>query len=363
VDRLKTSVIIGTGCYIPEKVVRNADFLQHIFHDLDGQKIDKTPEEITLKFEEITGIKERRYVTDNLLTSDIAFFAAEQALESAKVDRESLDYIICAHNFGDVRPDSNRVDLVPSIAARVKNKLRIKNPKTVAYDLPFGCPGWLEGMIQANAFMQAGIAERVMVIGAETLSRVTDPHDRDSMIFADGAGATIVEARETGGQKGLMSHATRTDTYNHCHLLTMGSSHNPRHGGNNLYLKMHGHQLYKYALKVVPALIKESIDKAGLSIEDIDSVLLHQANEKMDIEIVKRLFRLYGNRRPDPGLINRIMPMSISWLGNSSVATIPTLIDLILKHKMVDYNLSEGDTTVLASVGAGMNANAIVYRF
>ncbi len=359
----RSTVIIGTGCYIPERVIKNTDFLNHTFYDLDGTKIDKTPEEIVEKFEEITGIKERRYVTDNLLTSDIAFFAAEQALESSKIDRESLDYIICAHNFGDVRPDIKRVDLVPSIAARVKNKLRIENPKTVAYDLPFGCPGWLEGMIHADAFIRAGIAKRVMIIGAETLSRVTDLHDRDTMIFADGAGATIVEGQETGGKRGIISHSTRSDTYNHCHLLTMGKSHNPEYTGNELFMKMHGHQLYKYALKVVPTLIKESIEKAGLTIEDIDSVLLHQANEKMDVEILKRLFRLYGIRRPDPELISRIMPMSISWLGNSSVATVPTLIDLIMKHKMVDYSLSEGDTAVLASVGAGMNANAIVYRF
>ncbi len=362
-DTHKTSVIIGTGCYIPERVIKNTDFLNHVFYDLNGSKIDKTPEEIIEKFEEITGIQERRYVTDNLLTSDISFYAAEQAIESAKIDRESLDYIICAHNFGDVRVDNNRVDLVPTIAARVKNKLRIKNPKTVAYDLPFGCPGWLEGMIQANCFIQTGTAKRVMVIGAETLSRVTDPHDRDSMIFADGAGATIVEGQETGGRKGIISHSTRSDTYNHCHLLTMGQSHNPNYEGNELFLKMLGHQLYKYALKVVPTLIKESIDKAGLTVDDIDSVLLHQANEKMDIEILRRLFRLYGIRHPDPKLISRIMPMSISWLGNSSVATIPTLLDLILKQKMENYSLSEGDTAVLASVGAGMNANAIVYRF
>jgi len=363
VESKKNTVIIGTGCYIPEKVIKNSDFFNHDFYDLDGTRINKTPEEIIEKFEEITGIKERRYVTDNLLTSDISFFAAEQALESSKVDRESLDYIICAHNFGDVRHDNNRVDLVPSIAARVKNKLRIKNPKTVAYDLPFGCPGWLEGMIHADAFIKTGIAKRVMIIGSETLSRVCDPHDRDSMIFADGAGATIVEGRDTGGEKGIVSHSTRSDTYNHCHLLTMGKSHNPGYKGDELFLKMHGHQLYKYALKVVPTLIKESIDKAGLGIEDIDSVLLHQANEKMDIEILRRLFRLYGIRKPASDLISKIMPMSIAWLGNSSVATIPTLIDLILKHKMVDYSLSEGDIAVLASVGAGMNANAIVYKF
>lgn len=357
------SVIIATGSYIPEKVVRNSDFLDSVFYGLDGTRIEKSAEEIAKKFEDITGIKERRYVTDGLLTSDISFFASEQAIESSKIDRESLDYIICAHNFGDVRADNKRADFAPSIAARVKNKLRIKNPKTVAYDLPFGCPGWLQGMIHADCFIKTGIAKRVMVIGGEMLSRVSDPHDRDSMIYSDGAGATIVEGQDTGGERGILSHSARSDTYIHSHLLKMGKSNNPSYQGEELFLKMHGHKLYKYALKAVPALIKECIDKAGYSIEDIDRVLLHQANEKMDIEILKRLFRLYGINNPEQAYISKILPMSISWLGNSSVATIPTLIDLILKNKMKKYSLSKNDLTVFASVGAGMNANSLVYKF
>jgi len=357
------TVIIGTGSYIPQKIVKNSDFLNHNFYDVDGARIDKTPQEIVEKFEEITGIKERRYVTDDLLTSDISFFAAQKALEDARIDPESLDYIICAHNFGDVRPKTRRLDLVPSLAARVKNKLEIKNPKTVAYDLPFGCPGWLEGLIHADCFIKAGVAKRVMVIGGEILSRVSDPHDRDTMIFSDGAGATILEGQETQGKKGIISHSTRSDTIRHCHLLVMGNSNNPEYPKDILFLKMQGHQLYKYALKAVPTLIKESIDKAGLTIHDIDCVLLHQANEKMDIEILKRLLRLYGIRKPDANYIQKILPMSIAWLGNSSVATIPTLIDLVLKNKMEEYALTDGDVAIFASVGAGMNANSIVYRF
>jgi len=357
------SVIIGTGCYIPERIIKNSDFKNHVFYDLNGTKIDKSPEEITRKFEEITGIKERRYVTDDLLTSDISTLAAEKALETSHIDRESLDYIICAHNFGDIRADNRRIDLVPNLAARIKYKLKIQNPKTIAYDLPFGCPGWLQGLIHADCFIKTGLARRVMVIGSEILSRVCDPHDRDSMIYADGAGATILEARDTGGEAGIVAHATRSDTYQYCMLLTMGPSNNPAYPGDELFLKMHGHTLYKYALKAVPQVIKESIDKAGLTIEHIDRVLLHQANEKMDVEILKRLFRLYGIRNPSPEFIRHILPMSISWLGNSSVATIPTLLDLILKNKMERYSLPEHDIIIFASVGAGMNANSIVYKF
>src|SRR4030088_3586976 len=110
----------------------------------------------------------------------------------------------------DVKQGSTRPDLVPALAARVKAKLEIENPNTVAFDLVFGCPGWLQGVIHGDYMIRSGDVRRVMVIGAETLSRVSDPHDRDSLIYADGAGAVILEARDTDG--GLLSHAVRSDT-------------------------------------------------------------------------------------------------------------------------------------------------------
>ena len=105
------------------------------------------------------------------------------------VDPETLDYVIVAHNFGDVQADRLRLDFCPTLAARIKERLRIKNPSCVAYDLPFGCPGWLQAVIQADYFLRSSDAARALIVGAETLSRVSDPHDRDSMIYADGAGA------------------------------------------------------------------------------------------------------------------------------------------------------------------------------
>jgi len=218
-------------------------------------------------------------------------------------------------------------------------------------------------MIHADCFIKTGLAKNALVIGSEILSRISDPNDRDAMIYSDGAGATIIEGRKTGEKTGILSHATRSDTYRHSHMLRMEESRNPNYQANDLFLTMEGHRLYKYALKTVPVLVKESIDNAGLSIEDINLVLLHQANEKMDIEILKRLFALYGKKDLDPDFITKILPMSISWLGNSSVATIPTLLDLILKGKMEGYSFSKNDIVVFASVGAGMNINSIVYRF
>ncbi len=351
------SIIAGTGSYIPTKQVPNSEFLGAEFYDTNGLKFDKHNEEIVGKLEEITGIVERRYVTDDLVTSDIAYMSAQEALESSGIDKETLDYIIVAHNFGDVKADNRRSDFVPSLAARVKHKLEIENPRTIAYDLPFGCPGWLQGVIQANYFLKSGDAKRALVIGAETLSRVSDPNDRDRMIYADGAGAAILEAKESDTPVGILSHAARSDTRNEAYMLWMDKSYNSNNG-KELFLKMNGHKLYLYAIKTVPLVVKESLDKSNLGVTDVQKVLIHQANAKMDEAILKRIYKLYGNSSAPM----YVMPMIISKLGNSSVATLPTLLDMMVKGKLNDHKINSGDNVVFASVGAGMNINAMVYR-
>jgi len=351
------SVIVGTGSYIPPTRVLNDDFLDHQFYDSKGILLDQTNEQIVRKFEQITGITERRYVTEDLVTSDIAFYAAADALESSKIDKETLDYIILAHNFGDVKANNRRADLVPCLAARVKQKLEIRNPRTLAYDLPFGCPGWLQGMIQSDYYLKSGDAKRILVIGAEILSRVSDPHDRDSMIYADGAGAAILEATQSSIPVGILSHTARSDTRD-AYVLQMGGPNKRDYSGNELFLKMQGRKLYEYALEAVPGAVRESIEKAGLSLSNLNKILLHQANAKMDEAILKRLYRLYQEEK----VPTHIMPMTISWLGNSSVATLPTLLDLLLKGKLENHTLAKGDNVVFASVGAGMNINSLVYR-
>lgn len=351
------SIITGTGCFIPKRKIPNDAFIDHIFLDENGNKYDRKNEEIIQKFEAITGIKERRYVNDNMITSDIAALAAEKAIGSADIDPESLDYLIVAHNFGDVRAANVKSDMVPSLASRVKQKLDIRNPFCIAYDLPFGCPGWLQGIIQANCFLKSGEAQRVLVIGSETLSRVCDPHDRDSMLYADGAGATILEAQKSSKSVGILSHVTRTDANPQAHYLTMGTSNSPQND-NTLYLKMKGRKLYEYALKHVPDVIKSSLDKAGLTINDINKILIHQANAKMDKAILERTLKMFDVTDVSESL----MPMTISWLGNSSVATVPTLLDLILRNKLDGHQIDSGDFLIFASVGAGMNINSVVYK-
>lgn len=348
--------ITGTGSYIPELIRKNSAFSQQSFYTIEGQAIDTPTEVVVEKFKAITGISERRYAQDHLSASDLGAFAAEKAILDAKIDPESLDYIICAHNFGDVKSNAIQSDILPCLAARIKHLLKIRNPKCVAYDILFGCPGWVEGVIQAQAFIRAGMAKKCLVIGAETLSRVVDSYDRDSMIYADGAGATIVEAGHDDG--GIIAHESASFTHDEVYHLFFGNSNNKMEDEDVRYIKMYGRKIYEFALNNVPAALKTCLDNSGHDISEVKKILIHQANEKMDEAIVKRFYRLFKTPVPKD-----IMPMTIHKLGNSSVATVPTLYDLIRKGKLDGHTLYKGDIIIFASVGAGMHINAIVYKY
>ncbi len=348
--------ITGTGSYIPNVIKTNDLFNKNTFFNNDGSVINTPNATIIEKFKAITGIAERRYASPDLNSSDLGFFAAQKAIANAKIDPETLDYIIVAHNFGDVPHNTIQSDVLPSLAVRVKHKLRIKNPKCVAYDILFGCPGWIEGLIQAQAFIKSGLAKRCLVIGSETLSRVIDKHDRDAMIFSDGAGAVIIEA--TNNEGGILAHETASFTYDEAYFLHFGNSYNKNENKDTRYMKMEGRKIYEFALNHVPQAMKSCLDKSRCSINDIKKIFIHQANEKMDEAILKRFYRLYKTKIPE-----NIMPMSIQSLGNSSVATVPTLFDLVRNNKLKNHSLNKGDIVIFASVGAGMHINAIVYQY
>lgn len=352
-----TGKIIGIGNCIPSETIDNLFFNDHIFLDDQGIILKDDNASLTEKLKKITGIEERRYASRDQVTSDLGLIAAKAAIEDSGIDPETLDYIIFAHNFGDVRFGTVQSDMVPSLAARVKHLLKIENNFCVAYDVLFGCPGWIEGVIQANAFIKAGIAKRCLIIGAETLSRVVDIHDRDSMIYADGAGAVVLEYNDQDNS-GIQSHLSASYTLKEKDYLFFGKSYNNEACQDTKYIKMEGRKIYEFALVHVPDAMKKCLDESKYSIDQVNKIIIHQANEKMDEAIVERFYKLYGLKMPE-----NIMPMVIQKLGNSSVATIPSLLTMILKGELENHEIQKGDIILFASVGAGMNINAFVYQF
>lgn len=481
---MRRSVITGTGCEIPDRVITPDFFLGSEFYKHDGSRHmtkdnpprEKTTAEIVAEFQNTAGITERRYVTEGVLASDLGYNASRKAIGAAGIDPNSIDIIIFAHNFGDNETSGTHLDLVPcissrikhglgivnpsavafdmigqpnrlsgimgaitsrpnslvldglgrdsldkhvavraareyigvgdpealrelvvvhhpeqttpSLAEKVKSMLGIINPDTVAYDIVFGCPGWLQGIIQADQYIQTGLANIVLVIGAEVLSRVADPFDRDGQVYSDGGGASVVRAVNTTELIGVLGYAMRTDVVDDesndvAYKLWMGPSNQPGFKGDELYLKMLGRDIYKYAVGKVPEVMSQCLEKIGLTPRDVAKAFLHQALERMDHDMLAKLMgvkpmvvrEIVGGERVKrrfvpPEIINRYMPMSVAKLGNSSVATLPTLLDLVLRGdpgKLLNggegnHILNPLDLIILASVGAGLNINAVPYR-
>ena len=354
---MSSTVIIGSGSCIPERVIDGSHFYGSQFYTDSGDFIDKPNDEVIKKFIEITEIEERRYINDDLFNSDLGYKAAKEAIYDAKIDKEEIDYIIFASNFGEVSKNGV-ANFMPNMAARVKHKLEIKNRKCITYDMIFGCPGWVEAMILADDLIKLGKAKTILVVGGETLSRVTDPYDRNKMIFADGAGAVVVQKTDEENV-GIITTNTVCDNADELLYLENSKTLNPNaEDQEKVYIRMQGRKIYEYALKNVPPAVKEALDNAGLSIEDVDKILMHQANAKMDHAMVSRIFKLYGKSEYD----DSVSPMTIQFLGNSSVATVPTMYDLIAKGEMKGHSFKKGGYIVFGSVGAGMNINCIIYK-
>jgi len=354
------SIIKGTGKYIPEIMIPNSFFSKNTFFhdrpDKKGQVRKKSVEVIIQELEGVTNIQERRYAPLNVTCSDMGTIASEFAIEMWNDDPETIDLIIVAHNAGE-QNDGN-IDQIPNIASRIKRKLNIKNINCLCYDLPYGCPGWVESLRIADAYIKSGYANRILTIGTEILSRRSDPHDRDCMIFADGAGAVILEGTNVHENVGILSSIS----YNHASKgdwLKLDKSLNPDYG-DELFLRMIGNKIWGYATRKVPEVVKLSLDKIGFDFFNVDKFLFHQANEKMDIAIFHRLCKLYDIPKKDADFSK--IPMIISKLGNSSVATIPTMLDMMNRDELTGHSFNNKGTYVFSSVGAGMNCNSVVYR-
>lgn len=346
----------GTGHVLPSLRVTNSEFKDHTFYDDNGELYPMNMDTLLSKFQEITGIEERRYANDNERASDLGAAAAKNAIEEAGIDPETIDLIIVAHNFGDMDKGTGRTDILPSLASRVKHILGISNPSCVPFDILFGCPGWIQGVLLAEMYLQTKRAKRALVVGCEALSRALDPHDRNGMIFADGAGACILEASD---EPGILGQAVMNKAEDQAYYLYAGHSQKPGEDVNERYIKMKGRKIYEFALREVPMAMKAAMDDAGVEAKDLDMIFMHQANAKLDHAVVERFYRLYGIKE----IPEDVLPMSVNWLGNSSVATVPTLFDMVRKHDYNGHKLKKGDTLLFASVGAGMNVNAFVYKY
>lgn len=342
---------------MPERRIANSYFLDRTFLNEDGSPMSKPKEEIVAKLEQITGIKERGYISEKGDSVPLMTTAAEDALTTWAKDRNLIDGIIVAHNAGNMLEGRDGFHPVPNMAALLKNRLGITNHECFAYDLLFGCPGWIQGVIQAHQAIQMGDAKNVLVVAVEVASRLLDPHDLDSMILADGSAAVIVSASDD--EQGIISYATFSHALEDISCIYLSKSYN-KDLHNPTFFKMNGKDVYKYATVWVPRVIKKALDKANLTAADVDMFLFHQANGKMLHAFANNLAQMYAME--DLNFEGKI-PTTIEFTGNTSVATVPTMLDLIMKGKLEGYEIKKGMKVVLTSVGAGMHCNAIVYQF
>ena len=351
-------VITGTGSAIPEVIVPNRDFMDRAFLDEEGNPFPHPNEIIIEKFQSITEIAERRYARPDQTSKDLGAIAGQKALADAGWDAEDIDLLIVAQNFGEIEFGARVMEQMPSIASRVKHEMGIENPHVVAFDVLAGCPGWIQGVLVAEAYLRGGLAKRALVIGCETLSRIIDVHDRDSMIFSDGAGAACFEIQEVHNGSGILGRAAVSYTKNEAYFLKSNPSNNPALPRSERLIKMKGRKIYEFAIRHVPDAMKAALDNAGVHLSDVKKIFMHQANAKLDHAVGERLYKLYGMEAD----LDAVMPMSIQWLGNSSVATVPTLFDMVRHESYQGHSVEKGDVVLFASVGAGMNINAFVYR-
>jgi len=352
------TIISGTGSIIPDLLIPNSHFEANEFYDKQGKPVGKSGAEVVAKLESISGIRERRYLPFEEDSIGLMTEASRLAVEDAGLDVNQLDGIIVAHNAGNMIPDTGAFHTVPNMAAALKNQLACTNRDCFAYDILFGCPGWLQGIVQAHQAIISGDAKHVLVTGLEVASRLLDPHDPDSMLLGDGCGAAVI-SRSDEGNAGLISHATFSHALDDHRIIYLGPSHKPGVEGS-CFFHMNGRVVYKYATEWVPKVIGTALEKAEMTIDQIDLFLFHQANAKMLEAVAANLADLCGI---DLAMISDKIPSTIEFLGNTSVATIPTMLDLIRKNKLRGFAIREGDVAVMASVGAGMHCNALVYRF
>lgn len=319
-----TSRIVGTGSYVPEQIVTNDDL---------AKIVETNDEWIRTR----TGIRQRRIATSEG-TSDLAAKAAERAIEQAGIKPEEIDLIILATSSQDY--------CFPSGACEVQGRVGAVN--AVCYDLSAACTGFVFALNTAQAFIQSGVYRTALVVGSEVLSKLIDWKDRGTcVLFGDGAGAVVVRADETG-ILGFQMHSDGTKG----NVLTCGA----RSNGNFLmnqkpelsYMTMDGQEVFKFAVKKVPEVISQLLEKTGTPIEEIRYFVLHQANYRIIESVAKRL--KVGMEK---------FPANMEYYGNTSGASIPLLLDEMNRAG----KLNPGDKIILSGFGGGLTWGATLIQW
>jgi len=320
---MKRASIIGVGSYVPSKVLTN--------HDLE--KMVETSDEWIM---DRTGIKERRISADNEATSDLALIAAKRAIESAKIDPKELELII----VGTSSPDM----LFPSTACMIQDKLGAVN--AAAFDVSAACSGFNYALTTASSFIESGLYNNVMVIGADTLTKYLDWTDRNTCIlFGDGAGAVILKSTNDGS--GVMANYLGAEGSGGKYLIMPGGgSRDPE--AKKRFIWMDGKEVFRFAVKVLPKCIKAVLEKSELKISDISLLIPHQANMRI-INFAMKLF----------GLSKDKVYVNLDRYGNTSAASIPIALDEAVK----EGRIKKGDIVVLAGFGAGLTYGANVVKW
>jgi 3-oxoacyl-[acyl-carrier-protein] synthase-3 len=317
--------ITGVGSYVPERVLTNAD-LERMVETSDEWIVERT------------GIRERRIASDSQAASDLALPACRQALEQAGLSGEEVDYVVVATATPDM--------LFPATSCIVADELGAS--KAAAYDLLAGCSGFIYALAQAYGAVAGGLAERALVIGSETLSKITNWSDRGTcIIFGDGAGAAVVERVEAGGFEGFELGADGSRGPDLC--IPAGGSRMPATTENLAqeaqYIHMNGREVYRFATRVMVTSARELLEECGFELEDVDLYVPHQANK-----------RIIDHAARDMGLPDDKVVLNIDRYGNTSSASIP----LALAEAADEGRLRAGSVVLMSAVGAGLTWGSLV---
>ncbi|VVD81001.1 beta-ketoacyl-ACP synthase III [Pandoraea soli] len=321
------SRIVGTGSYLPARRVTN----QQLADELATRGIETSDEWIVAR----TGIQARHFAAPDQTSSDMAVEAAKRALDMAGLSADQLDLIIVATSTPDF--------VFPSTACLVQNKLGIDNG-CAAFDIQAVCSGFAYAMATADNFIRTGAYRNVLVIGAETFSRILDFTDRTTcVLFGDGAGAVVLQA---SSEPGILASALHADG-SHANILCVPGNVSGGAVRGEAFLYMDGQAVFKLAVRLLEKVAHEALDKAGLASSEIDWLIPHQANLRIMTSSARKL-----------GLPEEKMVVTVDQHGNTSAASIPLALDVAVR----DGRIKPGQNVMIEGVGGGFTWGAVLFR-